>query len=411
MKIGVVGSGVSGLVSAWLLARQHEVSVFEADDRIGGHVHTVRCEDSSGPANVDTGFIVFNDAYYPIFTKILGMLNVPSKPTTMSLSVQDVRNDFEYSGANLFSLFAQPQNLFKNSHYRFLGEILRFISQIEELASLDPTNTVLEYCRQQDFSEDFLNYFLSPLGSSLWSTPVSEFKNFPICFVASFLKNHGMDRWIGRPKWRVIENGSQSYLRKLVKEIEGTIYDGTRIESIERQETGLRLRTKDREYLFDEVVIACHANTALKLLASPTHTEKEILGAFGYQTNETVLHTDVRLLPKSRNAWACWNFKTGDPIQAPQVTYNMNKLQGLKSRETYCVTLNRTDEIEPARVIRRINYSHPVSSHRSVTASKQRQKLIRHEGLSYCGAYWGYGFHEDGVRSAVEVASRFGIEL
>ncbi|MCC6537781.1 MAG: FAD-dependent oxidoreductase [Bryobacterales bacterium] len=414
MKIAVVGAGISGMVCASLLSRAHEVVVLEAAPRIGGHTHTIAVERNGGSLAIDSGFIVFNHAYYPNFTRLLEILGVESQPAPMSLSVRCDRTGLEYAGASLNSLFAQRSNLARPAFWRLLRDILRFQKEgVAALATLDDQTTVAAFVREGHYSDEFLRYFIVPMGSALWSSPAGDFLRFPVRFIIEFFANHGMMQILGRPSWRVVRGGSARYMEKLVDSFRGLVRTGTPVQAIERHAAGVTVKHSGVEEVFDHAILACHSDEALAMLGpAATRAEREILGHFPYQANDTVLHTDVRVLPRNRRAWGCWNYHVARDLErSAAVTYNMNLLQSLPTaRETYCVSLNESG-IDPARVIRRMTYHHPVYRPGRQAMQARHPELIGPNRTSFCGAYWGFGFHEDGVRSALAVCRHFGAEL
>lgn len=407
MKIAVVGSGVSGLVAAHLLGRKHEVTVFEADSRLGGHINTV--EVPGKDLAIDTGFIVFSEPNYPLFTKLLNKLEVASKPTTMSFSVRDDRTGTEYSGNSLDSLFAQRGNLLKPEHWRMLYDIRRFMKEGPSLVRESPEVTVHQFLETRGYPAVFSERFLVPLAAALWSCPAEQVLQSPIRFVAAFLHNHRMLQISGKPVWRVVEGGSRTYMNALLTQTQAELLIDRPVERLSRTAQGLDLQTGGKAFRFDEVLVATHADQALRILDEPSAAECDLLASFPYQKNEVVLHTDTSVLPMNNKAWASWNYRIpANPGADATVTYNMNLLQGLESEETFCVSLNQSKLINTADIVARFTYDHPVATAKGMYARRRRGELIRHAGISYCGAYWGYGFHEDGVRSAVEVAAAFG---
>jgi predicted NAD/FAD-binding protein len=412
MRIAIVGAGISGLVCAHLLRRRHDVTVFEAGGYVGGHTHTVPVRLDGAHYHVDTGFIVFNEHYYPLFTRLLAELGVASQPTTMSLSVRCDESGLEYCGKSLGGLFAQPSNLVKPAFYQFLREVLRFQKQgVEALAVIDDTLSVAAFVERYGYSRNFLRWFLVPMGSALWSAPAGEFERYPIRFVIQFFRNHGMMQVLGRPDWRVIQGGSFRYVEKLTQGWGDTIRLNTPVRRVERAAAGVTLRLDSGAESFDEVIFACHSDQALAMLAAPTPVESEILSHFPYQENDTILHTDTAVLPRSRRAWGCWNYHLSErSTRAASVTYNMNMLQSLRAPHTFCVSLNE-EGIREDRILKRIRYHHPVFRAGREAMQARHPELIRHHRASYCGAYWGFGFHEDGVRSAVHVCQAFGETL
>lgn len=407
MKIAVIGSGVSGLVAARELHEQHEVTVFEAARYVGGHVNTIAVVVGDEHHSIDTGFIVFNELNYPHFTRLLRQLDVPSKPTQMSFSVRCDRTGLEYNGSSLNQLFAQRSNLLRPAFFGMVRDILRFNREARQvLNGVADDVSVEEYLSANSYGEAFAEKYLIPLGSSLWSCPAGMFRRFPMRFVVEFLSNHAMLQVDGRPTWRVIQGGSKQYVERLIAPFKSRILLNNPVQTVERTARSVRIvDAAGASGEFDHVVFACHSDQALGLLQSPTVTETALLNSFPYQRNEAVLHTDTSVLPQRRRAWAAWNYHIRrDSSEHAAVTYNMNILQGIKSRHVFNVTLNDDEGIDEASIIRRIIYDHPIFTDRRAEAQRRHGELIGPNRTSYCGAYWGYGFHEDGVRSGLAVA-------
>jgi predicted NAD/FAD-binding protein len=413
-RVAIVGGGISGLTSAYLLAPDHEVTLFEANDYPGGHTNTVTVEVGGESRDVDTGFIVFNERNYPHFTKLLDRLDVASQPTCMSFSVRCDRTGTEYNGTSLNGLFAQRGNLFRRRFLGMLRDIFRFNREAKErFETLDETTTVAEWVEERGYGRAFTEHYLVPMGAALWSSPPDSFRGFPIRFVIEFFRNHSMLDIGGRPVWRVIEGGSKRYVEAMTRSFADRIRLSTPVTEIRRETRGVRLKTAGGEaHEFDHVILACHADQALRMLADPSETERELLGAFPYQPNEAVLHTDTSVLPRRPRARASWNYRlpVDNPDQAT-VTYDMNRLMSLDTDDRFLVTLNDASAIDPLRVLRTFQYSHPVYVAGRAQAQRRHHELIGVNRTSFCGAYWGYGFHEDGVRSALRVAAVFGKAL
>ena len=414
MKIAIVGAGVSGLTCAHYLNRLHEITLFESRSRLGGHTHTVDVREGQRTLAVDTGFIVYNDRTYPNFIRLMAELGVESQPTSMSLSVRCESTGLEYNGADLNGVFAQRRNLFSPRFLWMLREIVRFNQDARRLARgpADATISVGEFLRAGAYSRAFIDRYFLPMGSAIWSCPRERFQSFPMRFIAEFYDHHGLLSLRDRPKWRVVRGGSRSYLDALTSRFDSRV--DVRLDSgvvgARRCATGVELRSRQGAEVFDHVVMACHSDQALRVLGPDADPlEKTLLESFPYEANEVVLHTDENLLPRNRRAWASWNYLASDtPANKATVTYNMNLLQGLRSNTTYCVTLNATERIDPAKIIRTMEYHHPVFDHRRAEAQSRHAELVDRHGVSYCGAYWGAGFHEDGVRSALAVCRRLG---
>ncbi|HEY6223638.1 MAG TPA: FAD-dependent oxidoreductase [Gemmatimonadales bacterium] len=406
MRIAIVGGGIAGLVAAHLLHPDHDITLFEANACLGGHTHTVPVATPAGEWPVDTGFIVYNERNYPAFTALLARLGVATQPTSMSFSVRSDAGGFEYNGASLNRLFGQRANLLRPSFYRMASDILRF-GRHAPLAIRDGAAeaTLGEYARAAGYSDRFLAHYLVPMASALWSQPQQRVLEMPLVFLVQFLERHGMLRVNGRPQWRVVRGGSQRYVEALIRPFASQIRLGWTVRRVRRTPHGVSVDAEP----FDEVVLACHADQALALLEDPTPAEREILSAIPYQANEVVLHTDPSLLPRRRQLWAAWNYHLDrDPSAPAAVTYNMNILQTLESPETFCVTLNRAAAVAPDRVIRRLTYHHPVFTTAGVRAQTRYLEISGRHHTHYCGAYWGNGFHEDGVASADRAARAIG---
>jgi uncharacterized protein len=407
MKIAIVGSGISGLTAAYLLHRNHEITLFEANGYIGGHTHTVEVEQEGEDYSVDTGFIVFNEKNYPNFVKILDQLEVESEPTNMSFSVRCARTGLEYNGTSLNGLFAQRRNLLRPSFYRMVIDILRFYREAHELLEGgDESMTLGEYLGRKRFSPQFVEHHIVPMGAAIWSADPADMYDFPARHFARFFDNHGLLQWKNRPQWRVVKGGSQQYVKRMTRTFEDCIRPNSPVERVTRIDGGVEVKAANRPAeRFDEVIMAAHSDQTLRMLAEPSPAERDILGAIRYQTNETVLHTDRSLLPRRRLAWASWNyFLPAQKRSVPTVTYDMNILQGLNSGKHFCVTLNRSEEIAPEEVLQRFTYHHPIFDVKGVAAQRRWGEISGVDRIHYCGAYWGFGFHEDGVVSGLKVA-------
>ena len=410
MKIAIIGSGISGLTCAWLLRNKHDVTMFEAGSYIGGHTHTVDFDLEGRNYSIDTGFIVCNDRTYPNFLRLIDHLKVDRKPSEMSFSLRCDASGVEYCGSGLNGLFSQRRNLFKPSFLRMVRDILRFNKQ----GSLDADTvaddmTVGQYLDQNHYCEKFAQHYLLPMGAAIWSCPTGTFREFPIHFILEFYRHHGLLSLTNRPQWYVINGGSKQYVRSLTSGMENRINLNTPVCSVVREHDRVLILTNNGTEAFDEVIFACHSDQALSLLKSPTQQETDVLSAFPYSANHAVLHTDTSVLPKRKRAWSSWNYRIRPDISdRPTVTYNMNILQGIKSPHTFCVSLNDVDQIANDNVIGRYNYSHPIFSLQRKQMQLRHSELIRNNRSSFCGAYWGNGFHEDGVVSALAVCKRFG---
>ncbi|HAS50233.1 MAG TPA: FAD-dependent oxidoreductase [Gammaproteobacteria bacterium] len=406
MHIAIIGTGISGLTAAWELHREHELTLFETHDYPGGHTHTVDVDLGGRTWAVDTGFIVFNDWTYPHFIDLLHQLAIASQPTEMSFSVHCARSGLEYNGANLNTLFAQRSNLFRPSFHRMIRDILRFNREAPALLDHPPTLTLNTYLREQRYSREFIDHYILPMAAAIWSAEPAVTGEMPVSFFVQFFKNHGLLNVQDRPQWRVIQGGSRRYVERLITPFRDRIRLNCPVEWIRRHPTHVEVKPWGQPVeRFDEVVMATHSDQALRLLADATPQEQDILGAIPYQENEAVLHTDIRLLPRRKLAWAAWNYHLpAQPQARVAVTYNMNLLQNLNAPETFCVTLNASAAIDPTRVLYRTVYHHPVFTEAGVRAQARRDEISGVQRTWYCGAYWRYGFHEDGVNSGLAVA-------
>lgn len=412
MRIAIVGGGISGLAAAWLLSREHEVELFEREARLGGHTHTHKVTMDGREYTVDTGFIVYNNENYPLLKRLFDELGVASQPTNMSFSVQDARNGLEYNAGGFGNLLANPRNLFDPKFLKMIGEIKRFYKEAHHLLETEGAGPTLgEYLREQKYSPMFIDDHLVPMVSALWSAPSTQIMNFPGKYLIRFMRNHHMLQINGRPEWRTVTGGSSRYVDLMRKDWKVTERLDTPVLRILREEDFVRLATDDGEERFDHVVLACHSDQALALLGDPSENETSILGAIPYQKNDVVLHTDARMLPKKKKAWAAWNAHV--PVQPSTdctVSYCMNILQSIDAPEPLIVTLNRTAEIDPDKIIARMNYQHPVYTSQSIAAQNRRVAINGQRRTWFTGAYWRYGFHEDGLRSAISVAKALDVE-
>ena len=411
LKVAVVGTGIAGNVAAHRLQRAgHTLTVYEADDRIGGHTHTHRIELDGEVQQIDTGFIVFNDRTYPNFVALLDELGVESQPSSMSFSVRDDASGLEYNGTSLNGLFAQRRNLLRPSFIGMLAEILRFHREAPALLRDDGDEITLRaYLEAHRFHGRFVADYLVPMGAAIWSTDPARMFEFPARFFVRFLHNHGMLSVADRPVWRVVRGGSARYVERLVAPFRDRIRLSSPVQSIHRRPDGVTVHVRGREpERYDHVFLACHADQALRLLADPSPEEREILGALPYQRNEALLHTDTSLLPRRRRAWAAWNYhRLSNAHAGVALTYDMNVLQNLRSRQTFCVTLNASSHVDPKRVLLRMEYAHPLFTPAAAAAQQRHHEISGVRRTHYCGAYWRYGFHEDGVVSALQALARF----
>jgi len=408
MRIAIIGSGIAGLTAAHRLYKDHDITVFEAADYVGGHTNTIDVELEGRRWAVDTGFIVFNDWTYPNFIALMNEIGVESQPSDMGFSVHCERSGLEYCGSSLGQLFAQRSNLVSPGFWRMIRDILRFNRESPRL--LEGREDVLclgDYLARERYSARFIQHYIVPMGAAIWSTDPQTMLSFPARYFVEFFSNHGLLSVNDRPQWRVIKGGSRSYIGPLTAPFASRIRTNSPVHRVERDDFGVDLLLDDgHRARFDAVVFACHSDQALALLAAPTREEREVLGAIPYQPNLAVLHTDERLLPTRRHAWAAWNYHIPASRQeAVSVTYNMNILQGFDATTQFLVTLNPTVDIHPDKIIREIMYQHPVYTPEGIAAQRRRAELMGRERSFYCGAWWSYGFHEDGVRSGLVAAA------
>lgn len=416
MKIAVVGSGVSGLTSGHLLASQHEVHLFEAITRLGGHTDTHEIEVASGKYNVDTGFIVHNDRNYPNFIKLMKKFNIETQPSEMSFSVKVERTGLEYNGNTINSLFCQRRNLVNPSFYLMLYDIMRFNSQATKYYLENPDKedgtTLEEYLRLHKYGEEFTECYILPMVAAIWSASRDEIRKFPLSFFVRFFHNHGLFTLNDRPQWRVLKGGSKTYIPHFISNFKDNIHLNTPVLEVKRNEKTVSVTTAKGTSEFDHVIFASHANQTMKMLVDATPLEKEVMAGFDYRPNDVILHTDTSILPRTELGHASWNYYLPkNERERLALTYHMNILQGIKSPEKFLVSLNMDDMIDPKKIIKKISYHHPVYTLSAIKSQKRWDSISGKDRIHFCGAYWGNGFHEDGVKSGVAVAAHFGITL
>ena len=405
MKIAVIGGGIAGLSAAYYLSKQHQVSVFEASNYLGGHTDTHEIRVAGEIYDIDTGFIVFNEQNYPNFSRLLAELNVENQPTTMSFSVSNVLSGLEYNATDLNRLFCQRRNLLSPRFYRMLWDLTRFYREAPTLLDSDDDSlSIGDYLQQHNYSDVFIDDHLLPMACALWSGPSVSIREFPARYFISFMHNHNMLNLTERPQWRVVKHGSKRYVDKLVASCPAEFHTAAVVQRISRDANGVTLRVNGESQRFDKVVIATHSDQALRLLDKPSQAEIDILGAIGYQQNDMLLHSDKRVLPNKKAAWASWNVRVC-PELANQCTvnYHMNTLQGLDAPLEFIVSLNSDHLVDPAKVFLSRRYAHPIYNAATIAAQKRWSQLAGDKHTYYCGAYWGWGFHEDGVNSALRV--------
>ena len=420
MKIAIIGAGIAGNTLAYHLHKKHDITVFEAGSHIGGHTHTHDIELFGKNYSIDTGFIVFNDRTYPNFIEMLDANHVAWQPSNMSFSVRDERTGLEYNGTTLNSLFAQRRNLFKPSFYGMIQDILRFNKTALELLTDGNEISLGDYLAQNNYREAFINQYIVPMGAAIWSTDAAQMMLFPARFFVRFFHHHGMLTVNNRPEWRTILGGSARYVEAITAPFKDKIKLNTPIASVRRLKNSVKIKPQHgEEQSFDYVFFACHSDQALALLTDASTVESEILGAIPYQENTVYLHHDVSLMPKKKLAWAAWNYHLPDDSKQSmhvkqkelsnkvKVTYNMNILQNIQSPEPILVTLNHTDLINPAKVIKRLKYTHPVYTLAGAAAQARHSEISGKNRTGFAGAYWLSGFHEDGVASALAALTHF----
>ena len=416
MNIAVVGSGVSGLASAYYLGKKHRVTLFESNSYPGGHVDTHDITVAKKFWRIDSGFIVFNEQNYPNFCRLLNELGVASQRTTMSFSVSDPVSGLEYNATNLDKLFCQRKNLLSPKFHRMLADLVRFYRHAPGLlADESNTQTLGDYLRENRYSQVFIEQHLIPMACALWSGPSASIEQFPARYFVQFMHNHNMLSLSKRPLWRVVKDGSSSYVDALLKKFTGDLKLNAKVEKISRHSDGVRLQVNGQQQQFDQVVLACHSDQALALLEDASEAEQKILGGIAYQKNQMLLHSDTSVLPRHLKAWACWNVRLGaDLSRQCTVSYHMNQLQGLgssgletdSSTPDFIVSLNCEQLVDPKLVHAERHYSHPVYNASTLQAQGRWQEISGQSHTYYCGAYWGWGFHEDGVRSALRVVEQ-----
>ena len=410
MKIAIIGSGISGLTAAYLLCKDYDITVFEANDYIGGHTHTHEVSFDNKTWSIDSGFIVYNEKTYPNFIRLLEKLKVATQKTSMSFSVKSPDTGLEYSGGSLNSLFAQRINLVRPSFYLMIKDILKFNRiAIAELEGIGRTTTINEFLKKHKFTSQFIDNYIIPMGAAIWSTAATKTTEMPAAFYIRFFKNHGLLQIFRRPQWFVISGGSKNYIKEIIKGYKDKIKLSTPVIKVSRSGNGVKVFFGEgvSPEIFDKVIFATHSDQALGLLEEPSQEEIDILSALPYQKNEALLHTDTTILPKKKITWSSWNFLNTDKSKPVTLTYNMNILQSLETKIDFLVTLNSNGDVNPKKIIKKILYEHPLFTVRSIEAQKEKSQISGINNTFYCGAYWGNGFHEDGVNSALDVCNFF----
>ena len=409
MKVAIVGTGISGNTLAYLLSKHKQINltIFESDERIGGHTHTHEIKVNNQKINVDTGFIVFNKKTYPLFTKLLKSLKVKIEKSNMSFSVFSPKRKFEYNGTSLDSLFSQRKNILNFKFLKMLIEILRFNKQSLKILEQNKEMSLGSYLKENCYSNYFIHNYILPMGAAIWSSDIKTMLKFPALFFIRFFHNHGMLSVNNRPHWYTISGGSNNYLKKLTKPFKNNIRLNCKIKTVIRENNKIKIKSNFGKETFDYIFFACHSDQALRLLEKPTQNELSILRAIPYKNNEVILHTDINVMPKLKKTWAAWNFNIDNTNANPiKLTYYMNSLQNLNTKTAILVSLNN-DEIDKQQIIKKIKYSHPHYSLKSIAAQNNIDKISGHNHTYYLGAYWGNGFHEDGVKSAYNAYEKF----
>ena len=414
-RIAIIGSGISGLTTAYLLHKSHEITLFEANDYIGGHTHTVKVAQGEQSYDIDTGFIVCNDRNYPNFLKLMDKLNIAMQPTEMSFSVRNDPLGLEYNGHNLNTLFSQRRNLLRPKFYRLIRDILYFNEAAKKAIEegVAENITLDTFVNQQSLSDIFKNNYLLPMAAAIWSCSMEQAGEFPLQFFLKFFLNHGLLDIKNRPQWYAVKGGSKTYIDPMTSGFKDQIRLSTPVNSVVRDDSWIEVNHATGKETFDQLVFACHSDQALDLLKNASIEEKAILGELLYQQNDVILHSDASLMPKKSLSWASWNFLAGEQEHNDPtlVTYCMNILQGIASDQPFLVSLNARHKIDPEKIIGEYDYTHPVYSVAGMKAQSRRNEISGVGRIHYCGAYWYNGFHEDGVRSALDIGEKFGVSL
>jgi predicted NAD/FAD-binding protein len=416
MRVAVIGTGISGMSCAYLLAREHSIEVFEQNDYVGGHTNTVSVDDVAETLGIDTGFIVHNPRNYPNLVRLFEQLGVATQDCDMSFSVRCHRCNLEYAPPDVRTLFAQKRNILRPSFYRLMVDARRFPTDAREFTSREsPHATLSEFIAEYGYSDSFARHFLIPLAASIWSSSPEETAEMPARFCLQFFDNHGMLDLVDKPTWRTVVGGSRQYVRAITAGYKERIRVGVSIKRVTRSESAVAIEDdRGEQHRFDAVVIAAHADQAVRMLSDPSDDERSLLGAFRYSRNHTVLHTDPSVLPRRPALHCSWNYELDDcrvPARRVSLTYYMNRLQRLTAGKHYCVTLNRSRPITESRVLRRFEYEHPIFNRDTARAQPLLTRLNGVRRTWFCGSYFGHGFHEDGLNSALAVAKDFGISL
>lgn len=413
MNIAIIGGGISGVTAAWYLSKQHTVTLFEANDYIGGHTDTHQITIDRTSWSIDTGFIVFNEYNYPNFSQLLSELGVKAIDTEMSFSVDNAETGLQYNATSLNKLFCQRKNLINPDFYRMIADIVKFYKASPEVIEQPGnTQTVGEYLKAHRYSEVFIHDHLIPMACALWSGPSVSLLDMPVRYLVSFMANHKMLSLTKRPQWQVVKGGSNQYIKQFLQQFQGEIQSNSPVEKVYRTDAGVTLSVNGEKLMFDAVVLACHSDQALSILADSSYDEATVLGNIDYQRNHMQLHTDDSVLPNNKSAWASWNVYVSPHLQEQcTVSYHMNTLQRLDAPVDFIVSLNSADRISPDKVLIERLYSHPVYTEKTIAAQQRWADISGHRHTYFCGAYWGWGFHEDGVKSALKVVQQLNGEV
>ena len=406
MKIAVIGSGISGLSSAYYLSKHHKVDLYEQSDHFGGHSYTYDIKEEDKIVPVDLGFIVFNELTYPNLINFFNELNVPFEKSNMSFSVSVKNTNVEYGGSGFNAIFANKLNLLNLKFLKMIREIISFYNHAPSLLKNNIEDKTLgDYLRRSKLSKYFIEYHIIPMVAAIWSMPFSKAKEMPLKLFLNFFINHGLFRLKNRPQWFTVTNRSRNYVKKILEKISGEIFKNYKINNISRSDDNVRISIGNEYLDYDQVVLACHADQSLNILNDPSSKEKEILNKFTYVSNRAFLHTDENLMPSRKKAWSSWNSITKDNRTC--ITYWLNKLQNLKTNKNYFLTLNPVAEVEENKVIKQEKFTHPYFNNENVSLQKDLHLLQGKKRTWFCGSYFGYGFHEDGLKSSIDLVKKF----
>ena len=406
MKIAVVGSGISGLSAAYYLSKKHHVDLFEKEDRFGGHSHTIDLILGKKKVSVDIGFIVFNFKTYPNLINLFKENNIKIEKSDMSFSVSVDNTNFEYCGKGISGIFSNRLNLFNFKFLKMFFDIINFYKKSEKENLSEEKLTLGEYLKKNKLSKTFIDYHIIPMVSAIWSMPPLEASKMPINFFLKFFQNHGLFKLKDRPQWYTVSNRSRTYVNQIVSKISGEYYKNYKIKKIKRKSSGLDLYYggKSEFFDYDKVVIATHADEALELIDKPSEEEKKILSNFRYKENIAYIHTDDRAMPKNKRAWSSWNSSINDKdIKKNSISYWLNLLQNLKCEQNIFLTLNPYFEIDKSKILKKVRFTHPYYDQKALDTQQELYKLQNQKDLLFCGSYFGYGFHEDGIKSSLEM--------